>query len=182
MAVHAFYTVGHSTRSIEAFAKLLRAADVDCVVDVRSIPRSRTNPQYNRDSLPVSLQPYGIDYTHMTELGGRRGKSHDVPEHLNAYWQNQSFHNYADYAHSASFAEGFDRLLELGMRQTCVVMCAEAVWWRCHRRILADYLLQHGEQVYHLMGTDRIDPAHQNAAAVPTSNGTLTYPAVPSSI
>lgn len=177
MAASAFYTVGHSTRTIEAFVKLLRAAGVECVVDVRSVPRSRTNPQYNRDSLPVSLAPYGIDYVHIAELGGLRGRSREVPEQINAYWHNQSFHNYADYTHSATFEQGFERLLELGARRTCAIMCSEAVWWRCHRRILADYLLQHDKSVYHLMSTERIEPARQTEAATSTSSGKLAYPA-----
>ncbi|MGH8128965.1 MAG: DUF488 family protein [Gammaproteobacteria bacterium] len=177
MTAAAYYTVGHSTRTIEAFVKLLRTADVGCVVDVRSVPRSRTNPQYNRDSLPASLAPYGIDYTHIAELGGLRGKSREVPGHVNAYWQNQSFHNYADYTHSVAFDQGFERLLELGTRHVCTIMCSEAVWWRCHRRILTDYLLQHGEQVYHLMGAARIDPARQTAAVTPIGTGKLAYPA-----
>ncbi|MGH8273847.1 MAG: DUF488 family protein, partial [Gammaproteobacteria bacterium] len=147
---------------------------------VRSIPRSRTNPQYNRDSLPASLAPCDIDYAHIAELGGRRNKSQEVPEYINAYWQNQSFHNYADYTHSKAFEQGFEQLLELGTHQTCVVMCAEAVWWRCHRRIIADYLLHQGKQVYHLMGMDRIEPARQTEAATPAGAGKLAYPPRPS--
>lgn len=176
MAAPEFYTVGHSTRTIEAFVKLLQTAGVECVVDVRSIPRSRTNPQYNRDSLPASLAPYGIDYACIAELGGLRGKSREVPEDVNGYWQNQSFHNYADYTHSDAFDKGFAQLLELGARRTCAIMCAEAVWWRCHRRIIADYLLQHGKTVYHLMGEDRIEPARLSEAATPTDSGKLIYP------
>ncbi|MGH8160851.1 MAG: DUF488 family protein, partial [Gammaproteobacteria bacterium] len=123
MTAPAFYTVGHSTRTIEAFVTLLQTVGVECVVDVRSIPRSRTNPQYNRDSLPASLASYGIDYVHIAELGGRRNKSQEVPDQVNGYWQNQSFHNYADYTHSEAFEQGFEQLLELGVRRTCVVMC-----------------------------------------------------------
>lgn len=172
----AFYTVGHSTRTIEAFANLLQTAGVACVVDVRSVPRSRTNPQYNRDSLPARLAQYGIDYVYIAELGGLRGRSREVPEHINAYWQNRSFHNYADYTHSAGFDKGLERLLALGATRTCVIMCAEAVWWRCHRRIIADYLLHHGHEVYHLMGENRIVAARLSAAAMPVAGGKLAYP------
>ncbi|MCB1675598.1 MAG: DUF488 domain-containing protein [Halioglobus sp.] len=171
-----FYTVGHSTRSFADFVRLLEAAAVKCVVDVRSVPRSRTNPQYNRDSLPQSLRAHGIDYRHIAALGGLRGRSREVPAGANAWWRNASFHNYADYTQSAAFAAGLDELLALGVRETCAVMCAEAVWWRCHRRIIADYLIQRGHTVYHLLGADRIERASQSVVARPDGQGRLLYP------
>ncbi|MXO76008.1 DUF488 family protein [Altererythrobacter aerius] len=173
---HPIYTVGHSTRSIDEFVDLLRAGNVQCLVDVRSIPRSRTNPQYNLDSLPETLAAYQIRHTIIPELGGRRGRQKDVAADVNGFWTNQSFHNYADYAMSDAFRRGLAQLAELGIETRCAIMCSEAVWWRCHRRIIADYLLARGRSVLHLMGKDRIEPAKMTPAAVAGQN-VLTYPA-----
>lgn len=169
-----FYTIGHSTRSIDAFVGLLREADVRLVADVRTIPRSRTNPQYNEDVLPETLADFQIAYQHIAALGGLRGHKRDIPETVNAFWQNQSFHNYADYALSESFRAGLTHLRDLGHGTTCAIMCAEAVWWRCHRRIIADYLLAAGETVFHILGARHIDPAHITEAAHAGPDG-LTY-------
>ncbi|MCB2425728.1 DUF488 domain-containing protein [Methylophaga pinxianii] len=171
-----FYTIGHSTRSIEEFIQLLHAANVTLVVDIRSFPRSRTNPQFNEDTLPATLKHYQIDYLHLTELGGRRNKIKSISDDTNAFWQNQSFQNYADYALTTDFQTGLDMLLKLGQKQCCVLMCSEAVWWRCHRRIVADYLLAHGEQVFHLMNADQIKPAKLTKNAV-VKDIFITYPA-----
>jgi uncharacterized protein (DUF488 family) len=159
------FTVGHSTRSIAEFCDLLRLGPVDLVVDVRTIPRSRRNPQYNEDVLRDELAPYQIGYERIAELGGLRGRSAAVPAEVNAFWENQSFHNYADYALSEQFADAFAKLIELSSARTCAIMCAEAVWWRCHRRIIGDYLLARGRTVLHLMGKDRVDPAKLTPAA-----------------
>jgi uncharacterized protein (DUF488 family) len=172
-----FFTIGHSTRPIDEFVGLLRYAEVRHVVDVRTVPRSRTNPQYNDDVLPVSLREFQIGYTLVAALGGLRGRQCDVPETVNAFWQNQSFHNYADYALSKSFRLGLNTLRDLGHVSRCAIMCAEAVWWRCHRRIITDYLIAQGEAVFHILGHNRIEPAHITDAARPTSGGALTYPA-----
>jgi uncharacterized protein (DUF488 family) len=137
---------------IGEFVALLQSAEVTLVADVRTVPRSRTNPQYNRDVLPQELEPFGIGYEHIAALGGLRGKRHDVSPSVNAFWQNESFHNYADYAMGESFRGGLARLRELGHARRCVVMCAETVWWRCHRRIVADYLIAAGESVLHILG------------------------------
>jgi uncharacterized protein (DUF488 family) len=171
-----FFTIGHSTRSIEEFVDLLKGAGVRLVADVRSIPRSRTNPQYNLDALPQSLAECQIGYEHIAALGGRRGHQHDVAESVNAYWQNQSFHNYADYALSEGFRGGLARLRERGHAATCAIMCAETVWWRCHRRIISDYLIVAGENVSHILGPGRVDPARTTSAAKAGPQG-LTYPA-----
>src|SRR4051794_15270252 len=138
--MYPFFTIGHSTRPLTEFIEMLRRAGVRILVDVRKIPRSRTNPQYNRENLGESLAQVQIGYEHISELGGRRGKREDVPSDLNAFWTNESFHNYADYALSEPFQHGLARLRALGVQQPCAIMCAEAVWWRCHRRIIADYL------------------------------------------
>ena len=174
------YTVGHSTRTIEEFVELLRAAKVQRLVDVRSIPRSRTNPQYNLDSLPETLSAWQIGHTIIPELGGRRSRQKTVAPELNGYWNNQSFHNYADYAMSAEFRTGLELLMELSLDAPCAIMCSEAVWWRCHRRIIADYLLLEGRVVCHIMGNGRIDPAKITPAAI-ARDDVLVYPAEPAS-
>ena len=171
-----FYTIGHSTRSIAELVALLKVADVALVVDIRTVRRSRTNPQFDGDVLSERLAPFGIGYEHIAELGGLRGKAPDIPPSLNAYWINQSFHNYADYALSAEFLGGLDRLVSLGRQQRCAIMCAETLWWRCHRRIVADYLIIRGETVFHLMGDDKVEPAKLTDGATARNDGTLVYP------
>jgi uncharacterized protein (DUF488 family) len=173
---HPFYTIGHSTRTIPDFVALLRIGGVDLVVDIRTVPRSRTNPQYNRDALPAALQPFGIGYEHFAELGGLRGKTAGSGE-VNAYWTNASFRNYADYAMSDAFRAGLERLVRLGRERLVAIMCSEAVWWRCHRRIVTDYLLQRGETVFHLMDPDKVEPAKMTGSARPQKDGTIHYPA-----
>lgn len=160
-----FFTIGHSTRTIEEFVALLQEAGVEVVVDIRTIPRSRTNPDYNKDVLPANLKPYGLRYKHIAELGGRRGRRKTLDSDVNGFWRNQSFHNYADYALTDEFHEGLEKLIELGRKKTCAIMCSEAVWWRCHRRIVTDYLLARDEAVFHLMGTHRIEEAHLTEGA-----------------
>ena len=174
-----FYTIGHSTRSIEEFVSMLQGAGVTTVVDVRTMPRSRTNPQYNKDALPQSLAPFHIGYEHIAALGGLRGKDRKVSASVNAYWQNKSFHNYADYAMGDDFRAGLSRLHELGRNQRCAIMCSETLWWRCHRRIIADYLLAAGEEVFHLISPKNIEPARMTSSARPAVAGVLTYPATP---
>jgi uncharacterized protein (DUF488 family) len=171
-----FYTIGHSTRSIEEFVGLLQSCEVFLVVDVRTVPRSRTNPQYNRDTLPEMLAQFQIRYEHIAALGGLRGRKRDVPPEVNAFWQNGSFHNYADYALSEGFREGLSHLRDLGHATTCAIMCAEAVWWRCHRRIISDYLIAAGESVFHILGHGHVEPARMTESAHPGATG-LTYAA-----
>src|SRR3954467_1233601 len=174
--MHSFYTIGHSTRSIAEFLELLRSVQVTLVADVRTVPRSRTNPQYNRESLPHALRQFGVNYEHIASLGGLRSATRDISPDVNAFWRNKSFHNYADYAMGPAFHEGLIYLTELGREQCCAIMCAEAVWWRCHRRIIADYLLIAGETVFHIMGDDRVEPARLTPGAVAAPDG-LHYPA-----
>jgi uncharacterized protein (DUF488 family) len=143
---NSFFTIGHSTRTIVEFAGLLQESGVNLVVDVRSIPRSRTNPQFNRQGLPEALAPWQIGYEHIAGLGGLRGDPRGAEPSPNAYWRVRSFRNYADYALTAPFTGGMARLRERGSGHRCAIMCAEAVWWRCHRRIIADYLLAAGER------------------------------------
>jgi len=172
-----FFTIGHSTRSLEEFVALLAAADVGLVADIRTVPRSRTNPQFNKDVLPEALAPSGIGYEHMPDLGGLRGKARSLASDVNAFWTNDSFHNYADYALSAQFHAGLAHLREAGRERRCAMMCSEAVWWRCHRRIVADYLIAGGEAVFHIMGQGRLEPARLTQGAVVQPDGTVVYPA-----
>ena len=177
-----FFTIGHSTRPLAEFIALLREAQIELVVDVRLLPRSRTNPQYNQDTLPAALAGYQIGYEHIAALGGRRGKSRDVAPTVNAFWQNASFHNYADYAMTDTFHAALERLRDLGHARPSAMMCAEAVWWRCHRRIIADYLLAAGETVLHIMSPGHIVPAEMTEAAQRNAAGTLVYPAAQGSL
>jgi uncharacterized protein (DUF488 family) len=171
-----FFTVGHSTHAIEEFVILLTDLDVELVADVRTVTRSRKNPQYNRDVLPTTLRAFKLDYIHIPELGGLRSHSPVAPK-VNGFWQNESFHNYADYAMGEGFRAGLRKLREIGHVQRCAVMCAEAVWWRCHRRIIADYLIAADETVIHILAKGRTEPARLTDAAVAGPNGVLVYPA-----
>jgi uncharacterized protein (DUF488 family) len=170
------FTVGHSTRRSEELNALLLAAQVRCLVDVRSIPRSRTNPQFNSDSLRESLAAVGIDYVQIAALGGRRGRSKPGPS-PNTLWRVEAFRNYADYAATEPFRAGLGQLETLSASQTCAIMCAEAVWWRCHRRIITDYLLAAGIEVAHIMGPGKIEPATLTPGARRMGDGTLLYAA-----
>lgn len=170
-----FFTIGHSTRTIDEFVGLLREAEVTQVVDVRTVPRSRTNPQYNRDVLGDTLGGFQIGYEHIPALGGLRGRQRAGAETQNTFWENQCFRNYADYALSETFHEGLTRLRELGSSSRTAYMCAEAVWWRCHRRIITDYLLASGVEVFHILGPGHIDLARMTPAARSDGHGGLIY-------
>jgi uncharacterized protein (DUF488 family) len=171
-----FFTIGHSTRSIPEFVELLREVQIELVVDVRTVPRSRTNPQFNRSTLPTTLSEFGIDYEHIAQLGGLRSRNPNVPRSVNAFWENTSFHNYADYAMSEEFGSGLTQLRELGHISRSAVMCAEAVWWRCHRRIITDYLLVAGEEVFHILGRNHVERAQMTPAANSNVMGMIIYP------
>ena len=172
-----YFSIGHSNRSLEGFVALLEANEVAVLVDVRTVPRSRTNPQFNKESLPASLAAHGIAYEHIAALGGLRSRDRSglAPE-LNGFWENQSFHNYADYALTPAFREGLGRLVELGESRRCAYMCAEAVWWQCHRRIITDYLLASGHDVFHILSAAAPEPARLTPEAQPSGKG-LAYPA-----
>lgn len=170
------FTVGHSTRSLEDFAQLLQGFHIDAVVDIRTIPRSRTNPDYNLDVMPKLLSRHAIEHHRIAALGGLRKKSRSVAEHTNGLWHNQSFHNYADYALSDEFERGLCELLALGNTRRCAIMCSEAVWWRCHRRIVADYLLLRDVDVIHIMGAGKATRATLTPGAE-ACDLQVTYPA-----
>jgi uncharacterized protein (DUF488 family) len=169
------YTIGHSTRAIPEFGALLLEHDIALVADVRSIPRSRANPQFNLDALPAALEELGIAYQHFPELGGRRHHPRGAPPSPNTFWHNDSFRNYADYAATEPFRVGLSRLRDLAADRRCAIMCSEAVWWRCHRRIISDYLLAEAVPVMHIMGPGRTEPATLTPKAHLLSNGTLVY-------
>jgi uncharacterized protein (DUF488 family) len=177
---HPFFTIGHSTRSAAELIELLKESEIGLVADVRTVPRSRTNPQFNLDVFGKTLSAAGIGYEHIAALGGLRGRTRQLAPEINAFWQNQSFHNYADYAMTEPFRAGLARLQSLGQTRRCAIMCAEAVWWRCHRRIIADYLITVGETVFHILGKNHVEPAQRTAAARPDAGGALRYPAEPS--
>lgn len=155
-------TVGHSNRPIDEFMRLLKAHRVTRLVDVRTVPRSRHNPQFNRDSLPGSLAAEGITYEHMPGLGGLR---HPKKDSLNTGWKNLSFRGYADYMQTPEFGRNLDALIELDRAGGVAIMCAEAVPWRCHRSLIADALLAHGVPVSHIMTETRANPHKINKFA-----------------
>jgi uncharacterized protein (DUF488 family) len=144
------YTLGHSTRSLEELIDILQSFGISHLVDVRTVPRSRRNPQFNRDSLPTSLAAVGVAYTHMPGLGGLRKPRPNSP---NTAWRNASFRGFADYMQTAEFEQALNELIDLAAREKAVaVMCAEAVPWRCHRSLIADALLVRGIPVIEILG------------------------------
>jgi uncharacterized protein (DUF488 family) len=163
------FTIGHSTHEPDAFVRLLRAFDLEIVVDVRRYPGSRRLPWTNAPELERLLP---IDYLHLGELGGRRRPSADSP---NDHWENDGFRGYADHMASAEFASGFDRLCRFARRRRVVVMCAEALWWRCHRRLIADALLVHDFEVRHIDARGNASPHRLTEQAV-VEDGRLVYP------
>lgn len=169
-------TIGHSTKTIPEFVRLLEVGEVERVIDIRAVPRSRMNPQYNRDVIGNKLKPFGIKYSYISELGGLRGRSKEISLDVNGFWQNQSFHNYADYALTKSFRLGLRELLRFERNERCAIMCSEAVWWRCHRRIVTDYLIAQGKEVFHLMNDYQIEPAFLTEGAVVLGRWEIVYP------
>jgi uncharacterized protein (DUF488 family) len=166
------FTIGHSTRSIEAFIGLLRDAGADLVADVRRFPGSRRHPQFNAEALERSLAGAGIRYRPFPALGGRRGETRDQSPHT--LWREMAFRNYADYAETADFRAAFRALRELEARHRPAVMCAEAVWWRCHRRIIADYLIAAGVEVRHILD-GKTEPASLTPGAQRQPDGSILY-------
>ena len=170
---NSIWTVGHSTLTIEQFLGVLSSFQIELLVDVRSFPGSRRYPHFNKEELRRSSTAAGIGYAHMPELGGRRKTR---PDSQNVAWRNESFRGYADYMETNAFNEGIDRLLEFARERRTAVMCAEAVWWRCHRRIVTDHLIARGETVFHIMGRGRVERARLTPGAVVQSGYTVVYP------
>jgi len=168
-------TIGHSNRSIEEFIELLRKNEIECVLDIRTVPRSRHNPQFNRDALPGSLAAANIGYRHIAGLGGLR---HARPDSPNQAWRNASFRGYADYMQTPEFAENVDEVAELARTTRCVLMCAEAVPWRCHRSMVGDALLVRGVRVEDIIGPQARKP-HKLTPFAHVAGTHITYPALP---
>ena len=166
------WTIGHSTRSIEDFILLLKQNGIKLLADVRSLPGSKRYPQFNRESLAVSLGTHGIRYEHFPELGGRRKTK---PDSRNTAWRNASFRGYADYMETNEFSKGIERLLDLANEAgPTAIMCAEAVWWRCHRALISDYLKARGIEVIHIVDRGKSEP-HPYTSAAHIVNGELSY-------
>jgi len=165
------WTIGHSTRAIEEFIELLGENQIAILVDVRRFPGSRRLPQFNKAELAQSLTNAGVHYEHLVELGGRRPVRADSH---NLMWQNASFRGYADYMETPPFLEGFDRLLKIVHDGRTAIMCSEAVWWRCHRSMIADELKAKGVRVLHIMGPGKIQE-HPYTSAARLVNGQLSY-------
>lgn len=166
------FTVGHSTRALSDFIHLLKAHGVTRLVDVRTIPRSRHNPQFNRDTLPAALQAAGIAYTHLAELGGLR---HTTPASPNTGWRNASFRGYADYMQTPAFAAAIERVMQMAGRDCLALMCAEAVPWRCHRSLIADALLARGWGSADIQSATKTLP-HQFTPLARVGGIRVTYP------
>jgi uncharacterized protein (DUF488 family) len=165
------WTIGHSTRTAEKFEEILLAHEIKVLIDVRSFPGSRRLPQFNRDALAASLRELGIEYRHEPRLGGRRRPRADSH---NTGWKNASFRAYADHMETEEFRRGVEELLEVAASERTAVMCAEAVWWRCHRSLIADYLKAEGHTVLHIM--DRYQPKeHSFTSAAWIVKGKLSY-------
>jgi uncharacterized protein (DUF488 family) len=174
-----FATIGHSNRPLDEVLGMLREGEVGVLIDVRTFPRSRSNPAFNIDTLPVELEEVQIGYRHVAALGGRRPRQPDIDESVNALWRVRSFHNYADYALGPEFGAALAEVVELAAARRVALMCAEAVWWRCHRRIITDYLVLGGHPVEHLMAPGRSEPARPTPGAQRTAEGKVVYPAAP---
>ena len=169
-----FYTIGHSSLELDKFLQLLHNASITCVADVRRLPGSNKFPHFNQQPLKKALAAAGIKYSYLQGLAGRRNKQAIDPD-INKGWQQQSFHNYADYALLDDFQKDFALLLQLGKQYRVAIMCAEAVWWRCHRRIISDHLLAAGQQVVHIIGS-KVEAAQMTPFARIRADGQVIYP------
>jgi uncharacterized protein (DUF488 family) len=167
----AIWTIGHSTRTIEEFIELLKAHHIGALVDVRHFPGSRRYPHFNKERLADSLAKAGIQFHHLPGLGGRRRARSDSP---NTAWRNEAFRGYADYMESEAFVEGIRRLIDLSSNKRVAIMCAEAVWWRCHRGLIADYLKAQGHRVLHIQSAMKAGE-HPFTPAARIVNGRLSY-------
>ncbi|MDT0294222.1 DUF488 domain-containing protein [Mesonia ostreae] len=165
------YTIGHSTHSLKEFLAMLTSVGVEVVADVRSLPGSRKFPQYNQDALADSLRKHTIEYTYFEDLGGRRKTT---PDSKNKVWRNESFRGYADYMETDSFKAELKKLEEVASSKKVAVMCAEAVWWRCHRSMIADILKAESWEILHIMGKNKTTE-HPYTQPAKVTKGKLTY-------
>ncbi len=166
------FTIGHSTHPLDEFIAMLKGHGVTLIADVRTVPRSRHNPQFNRETLPQSLQAADIGYVHLPGLGGWRSVRPDSP---NQGWRSPGFQGYADYMLTPEFEQHLESLMDLARRERLAVMCAEAVPWRCHRSLIADALLVRGIPVIHIMGRDSSQP-HRLTPMARVEGTRITYP------
>ncbi|MBK5232955.1 MAG: DUF488 domain-containing protein [Thermoleophilia bacterium] len=167
------WSIGHSTHSLEAFVELLKSQGIENLVDIRTVPKSRRNPQFHTDALAVSMPERDVSYRHLPDLGGWRKTDKDSP---NGGWRNDSFRGYADYTMTAGFRTGLKELLALAGDGPTAMMCSEALWWRCHRRLVSDRLLTAGHSLFHIGSDGRITPHELTSFAVIDSAGQITYP------
>ena len=165
------WTVGHSNRTLEQFIELLASQRIEALADVRQFPGSRRLPHFNQENLSKSLAGVGIEYVHFRELGGRRKALANSP---NNAWRNEAFRGYADYMMTPEFHAGIERLLALAGRKGTAIMCAEALWWQCHRSLISDYLKAAGHTVIHIMSNGKTDE-HPFTSAARMVNGKLSY-------
>lgn len=165
------WTIGHSTLAIEDFIHLLERCEIQVLADVRSFPGSRRYPQFNKENLQSSLAAVGIEYVHLPELGGRRRAR---PDSINMSWRNESFRGYADYMETEGFELGISKLLDMAARRRTAIMCAESLWWRCHRSLISDYLKVKGIEVIHIIGGGKSEP-HPYTTAARIVDGELSY-------
>jgi uncharacterized protein (DUF488 family) len=168
------WSIGHSTRSLDSFLTLLAAHGITMLADIRAVPKSRRHPHFHTDALAESLPTHGVEYVHLARLGGWRRPAPDSP---NGAWQNESFRGYADYAMGGEFAKGLTQIRELAAAQRTAMMCSEAVWWRCHRRLIADRLVVAGDTVCHI-GSDGRAAEHELTSFAVVRAGGVTYPTV----
>lgn len=172
------YTIGHSNRTLPELLEALRANDVDTLIDIRHFTRSRANPQFNASALRRKLPAKGIAYVELPALGGRRGRSKLAPPARNAGWKVAAFKNYADYAETREFQVALAAVLKRAISSTCAIMCAEVLWWRCHRRIVADYAITRGFAVHHVFTATKTERAKRTPfARLDRRTRTLRYPA-----
>lgn len=165
------WTIGHSNRSIEQFLEMLASQRIETLADVRRFPGSRRLPHFNQENLSKSLTDAGVDYVHFPELGGRRRTRADSP---NTAWRNEAFRGYADFMMTPEFRAGIERLLALAKEKRTAIMCAEALWWQCHRSLIADYLKAAGHNVNHIMTPTKTEP-HPFTSAARLVDGRLSY-------
>jgi uncharacterized protein (DUF488 family) len=169
------YSIGHSNRSFDELVDVLRSRNVTALADIRTIPRSRANPQFNADTLDPALAGAGIRYVPLRALGGLRGKP-PGGKSANGAWEHQNFRNYADYALTPAFREGLKELLAIAAREPTAMMCSEILWWRCHRRIVTDHVLARGVPVVHLFTPTHAEDAKLTPFAVVGPDGEVQYP------
>ena len=170
-AQKSIYTIGHSTRTLEHFIAMLQSFSIEMLVDIRSYPGSKRYPHFNKENLEISLPEKNINYIHLKSLGGRRATK---PDSKNTGWRHPAFRGYADYMETDEFKKGIEELEQIAIKQKTAYMCSEAVWWRCHRSLVSDYLKLNGWMVYHIMEINKSEEHHYTQPAK-IIDGKLSY-------